>query len=59
MLTRLFCKRIVDGYAENQQKYKDLEGNEAGRKKLKSEAWNEFLAILFLRNANQARFGEG
>ena len=58
VVTRLFGKGITDGYAQSRQEYQDLPANElTAMAKLKSETWNEFVAILFLRNSNNARFG--
>ena len=39
------------------QEYRDLPASDfASRKKLKDQAWEEFIAVMFLRNANHARF---
>ena len=40
------------------QEYKYLpETDFAGRTKLKGKPWDEFIAVMFLRNANYPRFG--
>ena len=57
VVKRLFGKNITNGYAESKQAYKDLgSGDDAGRAKMKADSWNEFIAVLFLRNSNHARF---
>ena len=39
------------------QEYRDLPASDfASRKKLKDQAWEEFIAVMFLRNANHACF---
>ena len=55
----LVGKNIIDGYTERMSAYLDLAATDtAGQSRLKGEELNKFMAILFLRNAEEDRFGE-
>ena len=50
-------KKLVDGYCKQMQEYRDLPASDfANRKKLKDQAWEEFIAVVFLQNASHTRF---
>ena len=57
VVQRLFGKSITDGYTEAKDEYKNLgETETAAKAKMKSDSWEEFIVVLFLRNSNQAGF---
>ena len=59
VVTRLFGKKLVDGFTENKKEYCDLPATDIdARKDLKVKEWAKFKAILFLRNADTHRFGD-
>ena len=55
----LFGKNILDGYVEKTPEYTAAvtAGLEDEMKRLKERALNQFLAVLFLRNSDQERYG--
>ena len=55
----LVGKRIIDGYTERTPEYLALAVTDtAGKDLMKRQELDKFMAILFLRNAEQDRFGE-
>ena len=57
VVKRLFGKSLTNGYTENKDAYKNLASTDTDQMaKMKAESWEEFIAVLFLRNSNHARF---
>ena len=55
----LVGKRLIDGYTERTPEYLALAVTDtAGKDLMKRQELDKFMAILFLRNAEQDRFGE-
>lgn len=59
VLLGIMGKKFLDGFTENSQEYKNiLITDTVAQSALKKHIFGRFMAILFLRNAEQYHFGE-
>ena len=59
VLLGIIGTKFLDGFTENSPEYKRVSPtNTAAQSVLKKDVTGRFMAILFLRNAEQSRFGE-
>ena len=60
VLINLFGKGIVGGYVKKTPGYivASADGNDDAMRRLKEEAFERFMVVLFLQNSDQERFGQ-
>ena len=59
VLLGIMGTKFLDGFTENSQEYKNiLITDTVAQSALKKHIFGRFMAILFLRNAEQSHFGE-
>ena len=59
VVTRLFGKKLVDGFTENKKEFCDLPATDTvAQNAVKEKEWEKFKVILFLRNVDTFHFGD-
>ena len=59
VMMSLFGKNMLDGLVKNTPEYTALTiGNTIGKTRVEKKGMDNFMAMLFLRNVDQVRFGE-